>query len=1020
LFFILGHLFARAAAIESGTLTGWGWDGVLPQAQAGLTNVVALTAGPYHGMALLRDGTVVTWGYYTSGDWVAHPDLSNIVGIAAGYSHDVAVKRNRRVIEWGAIDPLAMLRAVRNVATVSAGNGFSMALRRNGTVVVWGDGSYGQTNTPAKLRRIEKIAAGGEHCLALRKDGTVVAWGRNDFGQAEVPAGLSSVVAIAAGPSNSLAATRDGIVWEWGARIGPAVTNVLAEVTELTAGLYYNVALKRDRTVMAWGWESGAPPAGLTNVFAISSGTAATIAITKAPIFRGQPEDRIVLAGETALFYAQAQGNGPISYQWLLNGEPIPGATNVDLEVSSATPMNAGLYTLQASNAFGSSISSPALLRVAPFWIHYFQQDVHYATIGGQAQFFISASGPGITYHWLANGTPIPGATDRLLVLTNVMHSDAGYYHVVVSNAYGSSNFYAGPLRIAPTWNVDDVSILKTPGGSNALTFNVSIVGGPFSEWLEVGYQTISDSAQAGVDYVAASGVLRFPPLVTNQTVTVEVLNNGSIEPKRMFLGLHMAHNAPPYDGFRQHRGSGWILIEEFVPQISVAPRAETEGDVRTTFQWPIVLSGPCVRPITVHFSTADATAHAGTDYESRSGQLVFPAGSVTQQVDITILGNLLRETNRVFALNLFAPSNAVLVTTQTTFTIIDDDQLILPPSFKAELVIGNIGQPTAMEIASDGRIFVASQNGFIYVVKNGAVLPTPFARVTTETFDGAEAGLLGLALDPGFETNHFVYVYYTSVHPILRNRISRFTADGDVAGSEEVIFEVDPIPEAYRHNGGGLHFGRDGKLYVGVGDNATSTNAQSLGNLLGKVLRINSDGSIPTDNPFYNTAQGANRAIWAYGLRNPFSFAFQPGTGRMFINDVGEETWEEINEGRAGANYGWPQAEGFSLNPLWDNPVAQYGHAPSTNAYGCAIVGAGFYNPSQAGFPSEYLGDYFFADFCGGWIRRLTSDNVIKNFAKESGYVANIHVGADGALYLLGGYHQRLWGYVCRITYAE
>ena len=158
-----------------------------------------------------------------------------------------------------------------------------------------------------------------------------------------------------------------------------------------------------------------------------------------------------------------------------------------------------------------------------------------------------------------------------------------------------------------------------------------------------------------------------------------------------------------------------------------------------------------------------------------------------------------------------------------------------------------------------------------------------------------------------------FVYVYYTATSPPVHNRISRFTANGDVAvaGSETVILELDNLSSATNHNGGALAFGPDGKLYAAVGENANGANAQSLTNLLGKMLRINKDGTIPTDNPFYTTATGRNRAIWALGLRNPFTFAFNPAGTELFINDVGQNTWEEINDGVAGANYGWPDYRG-------------------------------------------------------------------------------------------------------------
>jgi len=237
-----------------------------------------------------------------------------------------------------------------------------------------------------------------------------------------------------------------------------------------------------------------------------------------------------------------------------------------------------------------------------------------------------------------------------------------------------------------------------------------------------------------------------------------------------------------------------------------------------------------------------------------------------------------------------------------------------------------------------------------------------------------------------------------------VHNRVSRFTASGDVAlpGSEFVILELDNLSAATNHNGGAIHFGRDGKLYIAAGENGNAANSQSLNTVLGKILRINSDGSIPSDNPFFTQAAGRNQAIWAMGLRNPFTFSFQPVTGRLFINDVGENTWEEINEGTAGANYGWPFCEGDCVpaQPTLTDPIFSYTHAATG---GCAITGGTFYNPDTANFPTTYVGKYFFADLCGGFIRLFDPLNrSAVNFASSVQAPADLQIGPDGALYYL------------------
>ncbi|MEA2205794.1 MAG: hypothetical protein QOE77_2570 [Blastocatellia bacterium] len=334
-----------------------------------------------------------------------------------------------------------------------------------------------------------------------------------------------------------------------------------------------------------------------------------------------------------------------------------------------------------------------------------------------------------------------------------------------------------------------------------------------------------------------------------------------------------------------------------------------------------------------------------------------------------------------------------------------------LAPNFTETLVTNGLTNPTAMALAPDGRIFVCQQGGQLRVIENGALLAAPFLTLTVDA--NGERGLLGVAFDPNFAANQFVYVYYTATTPQIHNRVSRFTANGNtaLAGSEVAILDLNNLSGATNHNGGAIHFGPDGKLYVAVGENANPANSQSLSNLLGKLLRINSDGTIPADNPstfpgIAGSTSGINRAIWSVGFRNPYTFKFQSGTGRLFINDVGQNTWEEINDGFSGLNYGWANCEGICTptNANFRDPSFQYAHTGGTvGTTGCAITGGDFYNPTTVLFPSVYVGKYFFADFCNGWIRRFDPvTSTVTDFASGISNPVDLMVTPDGRLYYL------------------
>lgn len=330
---------------------------------------------------------------------------------------------------------------------------------------------------------------------------------------------------------------------------------------------------------------------------------------------------------------------------------------------------------------------------------------------------------------------------------------------------------------------------------------------------------------------------------------------------------------------------------------------------------------------------------------------------------------------------------------------------------------VTGLANPTALAFAPDGRLFVAQQAGAVRVVTaGGQLLSTPLLTLPSVRSD-QERGLLGLAFDPAFASNGYLYALYTPGNAAV-TRLSRFTVSGNTAslGSESTIFEYGNY--SGNHRGGDIHFGPDGKLYIALGDAGEPTNAQSVSSFDGKILRLNRDGSIPSDNPSgFRSTTGASltpsgdyRAIWAIGLRNPYRFSFQGGTGAIRINDVGGGLWEEVNIGQAGANYGWPTCEGQCSNSYATNPL--YVHTRGDD--GCAITGGAF--QSGSAFPTSFAGHYFVIDYCRTWLRHIRPDGSTATFPLAiPQFSVDLKFAPDGSLLVLG--HGT--GTISRITYT-
>jgi len=347
-------------------------------------------------------------------------------------------------------------------------------------------------------------------------------------------------------------------------------------------------------------------------------------------------------------------------------------------------------------------------------------------------------------------------------------------------------------------------------------------------------------------------------------------------------------------------------------------------------------------------------------------------------------------------------------------------------PSLEVRLQrIAMLEEPVALAVRSnDSALYVAEKRGWVVAIRDGTVDPTPVLDLSDQVSLGGEQGLLGLAFSPDGGS---LYVNYTDVDG--DTRVVSYTMAGDRAdpsSRREVLFVDQPYAN---HNGGNLVFGPDGYLYIGLGDGGSGGdphgNAQSLGTLLGKMLRIDprpdadAPYRIPADNPFVTTS-GARPEIWAYGLRNPWRYSFDRATGDLWIGDVGQSAWEEVDRQPAsshgGENYGWNVWEGShpylagGSAPGAVNPVFDYAHSDG----GCVVTGGYVYR--GAAIPA-LVGTYVFADFCMGGIQGLRVDGgevVREELGGTVGTISSFGEDAEGELYVLS-----LVGWVYRVVPA-
>ncbi|MBD0319587.1 MAG: PQQ-dependent sugar dehydrogenase [Gemmatimonadetes bacterium] len=342
-------------------------------------------------------------------------------------------------------------------------------------------------------------------------------------------------------------------------------------------------------------------------------------------------------------------------------------------------------------------------------------------------------------------------------------------------------------------------------------------------------------------------------------------------------------------------------------------------------------------------------------------------------------------------------------------------DDSSAPPveGIRLQQVAGGLASPVFLTApAGDERLFVVEQPGRIRIVENGSVAAAPFLDITDRVQSGGERGLLSMAFHPRYAQNGLFFVYYTDRAGDIRVdrfRVSADRARADPTSARSVI--TIPHREASNHNGGLVAFGPDGRLYLGTGDGGGGGDPQRNGqnplSLLGKILRLDVDGAdpydIPADNPFAGRSSTRNE-IWALGVRNPWRFSWDRDTGTLFVADVGQNAWEEVNAvpGTAGGlNFGWNTMEGAHCFPAGSDcatagktlPVLEYGRGD-----GCSITGGYVYRGSAL---PGLRGHYFYSDYCRGWLRsfRLAGGQAGDRREWEVGDVGNVtSFGEDGA----------------------
>ena len=731
-----------------------------------------------------------------------------------------------------------------------------------------------------------------------------------------------------------------------------------------------------------------------------------------------------VVSGSVTVSAAATDNVGVAGVQFLLDGAAL-GSEDTTAPYSTiwdTTIASNGLHTLQArardtAGNLGTSSSSvtvtvsntatpppPGLVAGWAFnenlgrTVNDVSGKANTATFAGDPTWAAGKYGGGLRFdgvndYLTAPNSPtlnISGSTMTLSMWINPLGGGSGVDQVAFAKFWSGameSPFYQYALEL--TGGTRPVFLIGTAGGLKGASMGAPL---PLGQWSHLAVVFNGSQAQF---YVNGNPVSN-PPL------------SGSITPRDSVL--YMAADERPTQFF-----SGTL------DDVRLYDRAETALEVRADMDRPLT-AGPsdATAPSVSITSPAEGAVVSGartmladaSDDVGVAGVQFYVDGNPQGPEDTVVPYAANWDTRaipngaHVLAARARDTDNKTTLSTLVSVTVANSD------TFQNEILATGFDLPTAIKFLPDGRLLLTELAGKILVLPPPYTTPapSPFLQISNIPNQGVQTGIFDLALDPNFSTNHYFYVFYTTADPGA-DRLSRFTANstltGTVPGSELVLYQ-DPQGADIEHHGGAITFGNDGMIYFTTGDHFQGTPSQNLNSPRGKIHRIRPDGVVPTDNPFYDGAGPHWDSVWAYGLRNPFRAYYDPPTGRLFIGDVGgngSESWEEVNLGARGANYGWPDVEGPCSAPC-TNPLYSYIH----NGNGSSITGGFVYHGTQ--FPTGMQGNYFFADYSGRWIKRMAFDaggniNGVFNFEpltgnNSAGDIVYLTEGPDGALYYL------------------